>query len=403
MAKRLSIPSKQVELEIVGAHDSFLASRVQRVNATADQAVNTIDELGNPLHAGTSKDVPNVTITFQAMDAGVKVIGTLAGVSTSGWISGSGLNATISLDRSMDAIIRVRDENVAEYVKAAHIRRAIIQSFTFNYTVDGDSTEEYTAVGSTKRWFTNDVVVDRLIGDGSATLTTSEAFQQLKNGESAITVMVAGIYYEEVSAAPSEDGTYQLAGTTLTFNTGDEPAVSEIVMVVYQSQATGDPWADISDSDIPAAIRGKDVVPAISASDQERVQSVTVNVAFNPTPIREMGNRQVVGYINQVPEVTGTITVLDTDTALIALLSGSEIADTEMPMGQCAASGVPLEIKLLNPADCSEPFAVLKTVYLPEISMTSEGFTSNVNDNAQQTFDYRSDDGAVWIYNGARP
>lgn len=403
MAKRLSIPSKQVELEIVGAHDSFLASRVQRVNATADQAVTTIDELGNPLHAGTSKDVPNVTITFQAMDAGVKVIGTLAGVSVSGWNVGSGINATTALDRSVDAIIRVRDENVIEYVKAAHIRRAIIQSFTFNYSVDGDSTEEYTAVGSTKRWFTNDVIVDRLIGDDTATHTISEAFEQLKSGDSAITVMVGGIYYEEVAGAPSDDGTYQLAGTTLTFNTGDEPAIGTIIMVVYQSTATGDAWADISDSDIPAAIRGKDVVPALNAGDQERVQSVTVTVNFNPQPVREMGNRQIVGYINQVPEVTGTITVLDTDTELIALLAGSQTSDTEILLGECAASGIPLEIKLQDPADCSTPFGVLKTVYLPSVSMTSEGFTSNVNDNAQQTVDYRSDDGAVWIYNGAKP
>lgn len=403
MAKRLSIPSKQVELEIVGAHDSFLASRVQRVNATADQAVTTIDELGNPLHAGTSRDVPNVTITFQAMDAGVKVIGTLAGISVSGWNVGSGINATTALDRSVDAIIRVRDENVIEYVKAAHIRRAIIQSFTFNYSVDGDSTEEYTAVGSTKRWFTNDVIVDRLIGDDTATHTISEAFEQLKSGDSAITVMVGGIYYEEVSSAPSDDGTYQLAGTTLTFNTGDEPAIGTIIMVVYQSQATGDAWTDISDSDIPAAIRGKDVIPALSASDQERVQSVTVTVNFNPQPVREMGNRQIVGYINQVPEVTGTITVLDTDTELIALLAGSQTTDTEILLGECAASGVPLEIKLQDPSDCSTPFGVLKTVYLPSVSMTSEGFTSNVNDNAQQTIDYRSDDGAVWIYNGAKP
>jgi len=402
MAKRLSIPSKHVELEIVGAHDSFLASRIQRVNATADQAVTTIDELGNPLHAGTSKDVPNITVTFQAMDVGVKVIGTLAGVSVSGWITGSGLNVTTSLDRSVDAIIRVRNENVAQYVKAGHIRRAIIQSFTFNYTVDGDSTEEYTAVGSTKRWFTNDVIVDRLIGDGTASLTTSEAFQQLKNGESAITVMVGGVYYEETASAPTEAGTYRLTGTTVSFFATDEPAVGEIVMVVYQSQTTGDAWTDISDSDIPAAIRGKDVIPNISTSDQERVQAVSINVNFNPQPIREMGNRQVVGYINQVPEVTGTITVLDTDTALIALLSGSSTSDTEIPLGQCAASGVPLEIKLQDPADCSDPFAVLKTVYLPSVSMTSEGFTSNVNDNAQQTIDYRSDDGAVWIYKGAK-
>jgi len=400
MAKRLSIPSKHVELEIVGAHDSFLASRIQRVNTTADQAVNTIDELGNPLHAGTSKDVPNVTLTFQAMDVGVKVVGTLAGVSVSGWATGSGINVSTTLDRSVDAIIRVRDEDVAQYVKAAHMRRCIIQSFAFNYTVDGDSTEEYTAVGSTKRWFRNDVVVDRLIGDGTSSYTLSETPEQLKNGDDAMTVLVGGSYWEEI-ASPDEEGEYSISGTTLT--TGANVAAGTIIMVVYQSQTTGDAWSDISDSDIPAAVRGKDVAIVIGVDNLERAQAVSVNCNFNPQPVREMGNRQIVGYINQVPEVTGTITVLDTDTDLIALLSGSQTTDTEMPMGQCAASGVALEIKLQDPSDCSEPFGVIKTVYLPSVSMTSEGFTSNVNDNAQQTIDWRSDDGAIWVYNGARP
>lgn len=399
MVKRLSIPSKHVELEIVGAHDSFLASRIQRVNGTAEQAVNTIDELGNPQHAGTSKDVPNVTLTFQAMDVGVKVAGALAGVNVSGWAVGSGINLSTALDRSVDAIIRVRNQDVAQYVKAAHFRRCIIQSFTFNYSVDGDSTEEYTAVGSTKRWFSNDVIVDRLVGDGGTSYTLSESPEQLKNGDYAMSVIVDGVYFEEVASA-DEAKEYDISGTTLTL--GAAASVGSIIMVVYQSATTGDAWTDISDATIPAAIRGKDVDVLISANEQSRVQSLSINCNFNPQPVREMGNRQIVGYTNQVPEVTGTITVLDTDTDLLALLSGSETTDTEFPMGQCAASGVALEVKLVDPEDCSEPFTVKKTVYLPEVSMTSEAFTSTVNENAQQSIDWRSDDGSIWIYNGAR-
>lgn len=396
MAKRLSIPSKHVELEIVGESDNFIASRIQRVQATADQATNTIDELGNPLHAGTSKDVPNVTLTFQAMDVGVKVISALVGEDWSSFPA-SGVNLTTALDRAVDAIIRVRDENVAQYVKASHLRRCNIQSYTFNYSVDGDSTEEYTAIGSTKRWFKNDLVVDKFT-TGTTSFTLSETPETLKNGDECLTVILDGVYLTEVAAGPSS-GEYSVSGTTLT--TGDTR--TDTVMAVYQSQSTGDAWTDISDSDVPAAIRGKDVVVNIAASDQERVQAVTVNSNFNPQAVREMGNRDIVGYTTQVPEVTGTITVLDTDTDLLAVLAGSSVSDTEIPIGICAASGVALEIKLQNPADCDEPFAVLKTVYLPSISITSEGFTSNVNDNATQTFDWRSDDGEVRIYEGAKP
>jgi len=404
MAKRLSIPSKHAELEIIGAHDSFIASRIQRVSTTADQATNTIDELGNPLHAGTSKDVPNVTMTFQAMDVGVKVVGTLAGVSVSGWSTGSGLLVSTALDRAYDAVIRIRDENVAQYVKASHIRRVNVQSFTYNYSVDGDSTEEYTAVGSTKRWFTNDIIVDRLIGDGTtAPDSLSEAPETLKNGDETISVIVDGVYFEEVAATPGADE-FTVAGTTITF--GVAPAIGEVIMAVYQSATTGDTWTDVSDNSLPAAIRGKDVGVLFSGNSTlfERVQSVSVTCNFNPQPVREMGNRQVVGYLTQQPEVTGTVTVLDTDDELIAYLTGAEYGvDTEIEIGACGASGIALEMKLYDPADCSEPFTVEKTVYLPEISMTSETFTSNVNENAQQSVDFRSDDGAVWVYKGAKP
>ncbi len=403
MAKRLSIPSKHVELEVVGAHDSFIASRIQRVSTTADQATNTIDELGNPLHAGTSKDVPNVTMTFQAMDVGVKVVGTLAGVSVSGWAEGSGLLVSTSLDRAYDAILRIRDENVAEYVKASHIRRVNIQSFTYNYSVDGDSTEEYTAVGSTKRWFTNDIIVDRLIGDGTtAPDPLSESPETLKDGNETISVIVDGVYFVEVAAAPGADE-YTISGTTITF--GVAPAVGIVIMCVYQSATTGDAWTDVSDDTVPAAIRGKDVGVLFAGNSTlfERVQSVSVTCNFNPQPISEMGNRQIVGYLTQQPEVTGSVTVLDTDDELISYLTGSDYGvDTEIEIGACGASGVALEMKLYDPADCTEPLAVEKTVYLPEISMTSETFTSNVNENAQQSIDWRSDDGAVWVYKGAK-
>ncbi len=397
MAKRVSIPSKHVKVELVGLRDNYFASRVQRVNATADQATNTIDELGNPQHAGTSKDVPNVTFTFQVMDVGIDAISALTGTDSAAFPA-SGVNLATALDLSVDAVLRVRDATVAQYVKASHLRRCTVQSFTFNYSVDGDSSEEYTAVGSQKRWFSNDVLVEKFT-TGTTSFTLSETPETLKNGNEVVTAILDGIYLEEVAAGPVT-GEYTVAGTTLT--TFDTRTAQ--LMVVYQSQNVGDAWADISDDTTPAAIRGKDVVVNISASDQERVQSVSINGNFNPQAVQEMGNRDIVGYVNQNLEVTGTLTILDTDTDLLATLTGYDPAvDTEFLVGQCTVSGVALEIKLQNPADCDDPFAILKTVYLPSISVTSEGFISNVNDNAQQTFDFRSEDGEVRIYEGARP
>lgn len=400
MAKRLAIPHKYVALEIIGPRDVYKAARIQRVSATADQATTTIDELGNSQHAGTSKDLANVTLTFQSMDVSHKLISTLAGVSSSGFPAfGLDLTGVSGISKAIDAIIRVRDENLVQYVKAAHLRRCTVQSFTYNYSVDGDSTEEYTAIGSSKRWFKNDIVIDKFT-TGTTSFTLSESPKVLKSGKYAMTCLVNGVYTEEVTTAPAT-GQYRIVGTTLT--TGD--ARTGFIICVYQSGSlANDAWTDVSaEAGTAVAIKGKDVGVLISASGVSRGQSVTINGNFNPTPVREMGNREIVGYLAQVPEVTGSLTVLDTDTDLLALLSGSSPnLDTEFPVGQCSAVGVPLEIKLYDPTDCVEPLDIKKSIYLPSISITSEGFTQNVNDNAQQTFDWRSDTGQVIVYSGLR-
>jgi hypothetical protein len=129
-----------------------------------------------------------------------------------------------------------------------------------------------------------------------------------------------------------------------------------------------------------------------------------MNGTFNPEAVKEMGNRELVGYQMQIPAVTGTITVLDTDTELIALLTTGQINPsgvTEFGVSEFTASGISLVVKLQNPADKTLPYEILKTLYMPSISVTNEGFTSNVNQNAQQTFDFKSTTGQIIIYQGS--
>jgi hypothetical protein len=395
MAKRVSIPSKHVELKIVGPRDALVVPRVQRLTATADIPTTQVDELGNSQHVGTSKDTPNVTLTFQAMDVGHKIVSILTGVSPSAYPTG-GVNLTTDF-KTFDAVGLIRDENVADYVKTMHLRKLTCQSLALNSSVDGDSTEEYTAIGTSKRWFTKDVVVEKF-ASGSTVFILSETPIVLKDGNYALSVIRDGVYDTEVVGAPAA-GEYSISGTTLTLGT----AIVNQVIVVYQADPAGNNWADVSDLTMPASVRGRDVPVLIQANSIERVQSLTINGAFNPTVVREMGNRNIVGYTYPVPEVTGTVTVLDTDTELIRLFTSGAISDTEFQPGLCAATGISLIVKLFDPADCVEPYRVVKTLYLDKISITSDGFTSNVNDNAQQTFDWRSETGNIVVYSGAMP
>lgn len=397
MAKRLAIPSKELSLKIVGPTDSFLASRIQRVDINTDIPTEDIDELGNPQHAGTVTDIPNVTMTFSAMDTGIKVFSVLTGTDPSSY---PGAGVDVSNLGEADAIIYVKDDVIAEYAKSAHARRMQVQDFTFNYSVEGNSTEDYTLIGSLKRWFKNDVLVQKFT-TGTTSFVLTNAPVQLKNGDYALSVRLDGEYLEEVASAPGE-GEYSISGSTIT--TGDTRTAQ--VLVVYQAALGTEAWTDVNDGSMPAAIRGKDADVIISANNIPRVQSVTINGNMNSQPVREMGNRAIVGYQRQVPTVEGTITVLDTDTELIDLLTTGNInsGDTEFQPGvdiPVSASGVGLRIELVDPADSTSPLTVLKTVDIPTITIVGDSYTENVNENAQQVFNFRSSDAQCVVYSGS--
>ncbi len=397
MARRVAIPSKHVQLKLIGERDALVIPRIQRLTMTADRPSTDIDELGNRLHAGTTEDVPAVTATFQAMDTGIKLFSILTGTDYASYPA-SGVSITEIGD--IDMIVNVRDYALDDYVKMAHARKCTVRDFSFNYSVDGESTEEYTIMGTQKRWFKNDVVAVKFTSGGTGPHDLLEVPADLKNGDECISVIVDGVYFDRVASAAGA-GEYSVSTDELTLGT----ALVDQCIAIFQSAASTDVWADTGDATMPAAVRGTDVPVTLLANGIERVQSITINGTFNPETVREMGNRDVVGYQLQVPSVTGTITVLDTDTELISLFTTGELAPagiTEWAVSEFTATGIYVDIHLQDPADKVTPYTILKTVYMPSLSITSEGFTSNVNANAQQTFDFKSTTGEVKIFDGER-
>lgn len=393
MARRVAIPSKRLALKIVGARDAFLASRIQRAEVSSNTPSTDIDELGNPLHAGTVEDIPTVSVPFSAFDTGIKVFSTLTGTDPTAY---PGAGVDIGELGTIDAVFYIREDSVATYAKSVHAKKLRIQDFTFSYSVDGEGTEDYTATGTERRYFKYNVVVEKFT-TGTTSFSLADTPVTLKNGDKCLSVILDGEYLEEVSAGPAT-GQYSVSGTTLT--TADSR--SSQLIAIYHEASSGDTWTDVSDSTMPAAIQGKDIEVWIAANNIPRVQSVTINGNLNVTEVREMGNDKLVGYQSQVPTVEGSLTVLDTDEELVDLLTYGSIGsgNTEFALNEYEDTAeIALEIKLTNPASGSQ---ILKTVYIPTIKVVGDSYTANVNDNAVQVFNFRSTTGACVIYSGAR-
>lgn len=394
MVKRVAIPSKEIKLKVIGPVAAYEPARIQSFNINTDVPSDDVDELGNPLHVGQSYDIPNVTSSLEVLDTGIKTFAVLTGTDPDSY---PGVGVDISLLSEIDMALYIRDPDVDEIVKSAEARRLQVRDFTFNYTLDGMSTESYNFVGSEFRWFKEDVVVDSF-DSGTTSFTLSETPLQLKNGRKLLTVILDGEYLIEVDSGPVT-GEYSVSGTTLT--TFDSRTAQ--VLAVYQAAIT-DVWTDIGDTLMPVSIRGKDVDVIISALNIKRVQSVTINGNLTATPVRELGTHDNVGWQKQVPKVEGTITVLDTDTELIDLLLNASIAsgDTEFQLGQgCTPSGVPLEIQLVDPCDIDGNQTVLKTIQVPDLALVGDGYQTSVNNNAAVTYNWRSNDAQCIVYSGA--
>jgi len=395
MSTRIAIPFSEIKLRIVGPKDTFAATRIQRLDVPTTLPSTTVDELGNIQHAGIVTDIPDVTATFAAMDVSHKIYSYLTGTDPTAFPA-SGVDV-IELDY-IDIIADVKDKSLTDFIKAMHVRMARVTGFTFTYSVDGESTEEYTCGASMKRWFKNDIVVDQYDGPDAGPLTLTETPITLKNGNELLSFIVNGVYWVEDATPSGEE--YSVAGTSVTL--GQALVSGESAQAVYHANPAGTNWAYVSDATIPAGIRGKDVPIKIATNDIERVQAVTVRGTFPATRVIEMGNDEVVGYTTQVPVITGDITVLDTDTELIRLLITGQAnpADTEFGVTEFE-NNLSLEIKLLDPADETNA-TVLKTVYIPELTITSEGHTSAVGGNVSQTFGWESTTAACIVYSGAR-
>ncbi|MGQ9642359.1 MAG: hypothetical protein ACUVT3_00710 [Ignavibacterium sp.] len=393
MAKRLAIPSHEIKLALVNSRGVNEISRVQSITANLDLPVTDVYEIGNRNQVGTGVDMPNITLGINAFDAGVRLFSALTGTNPDNYpAGGKSINDFVELD----ALLYIKDPNLSQHVKFGHIKRAAVQDFSLSYNVTGESTENYTLVASEKRWFKRDVIVDRFT-TGTNSFVLSNSPLQLKNGNMAISVILDGEYLTETTSTPGS-GEYRIIGTTLT--TGDNRTDS--VVVVYQTNTISSGWSYISDTKQPAVVRGRDVKVVISTSNIDRVQTVTINGAMNIQNVNELGNRNKVGTQKQVPTVNGTITVLDTDTDLIALLLGSHPNDTEYQIeGACTSgSGLNLKIKILDPCDTSAPYTVLKTIVVPNIMVVGDSYTVNVNQNVQQAFNFRSMTGEMIVYSG---
>jgi hypothetical protein len=401
MARRARVHSRDLQPLIAAPKGLFAAARVQRFDWPINIPVTYVDELGRKLHVGSTREIPEVTVTVEALESSHNAFAYLTG-HTPGTFPVSG--ASITDLKNVDVIGQIRDASTLGVVNALYVRRGIVTGLDASFDVRNNSTVTYTVTSNQKKEFKQPVYYQ------SFTVTTTGLGQTLSQTPTYLTRTSGYIidafrtgtdgsngFLDESLVA--YQGDFNVTGSTIVFR-GTNVQPNDTIWVTYCAPVTTKTFEAL-DNVAPAAIQGKYVPLTISVSDIPRVQSASIRASFQSESIVEMGGLgKPIGVELGIPEVTGDITVLKTDNELLSILEGTGTGSTG-PVEQdveYAKDTLPLKVTLKDPAN---PARAIMTYYVPAITINSEGDSSSVNASMEETLSWSSSTGELFIMSGA--
>jgi len=356
-----------------------------------------VDEIGRRLHVGSTREIPEVTVSMEAFDVSHNTYSYLTGY-TPGTFPLSG--ASVTEFKNVDVIGQIRDASTQNIVNALYVRRGIVTGMDASFDVRSTSTVSYTVTSNQKKEFRQPVYYQQITltttGLGIAltqtptylTRTSGYIIDAFRTGSDG----TAGFLDESLIAY---QGDFNVTGGTINFR-GTNVAAGDTIWVTYCAPVTTKKFEGLDDI-APAAIQGKYVPLSISVNSIPRVQSATIRAAFQSESIVEMGGLgKPVGVEIGIPDVTGDITVLKTDNDLLAILENVSNTTVENDV-EYAVTTLPLKVELKNPAN---PSQTLLTYYVPSITVNSEGDSSSVNASMEETFSWTSTTGELFVLSG---
>ena len=269
-----------------------------------------------------------------------------------------------------------------------------------------DATEEYSFNATSRRFLKYDVALASGLLSASGTLAFSPAARVLKDGRYFLNVFASGLGYIPNESVTSSDS----AGLTL-----DTSVVSAgtYVVVTYHTDLTNQ-WdytynfAHVAPGytpvpDQPVGVRGwgVEVYLTKSGSSNQRVyraQTCTIQGQYPNTKIQELGNEEYVGYMDDIPDVTGTLEILQFDFALAEQLSGDTTGDNWTP-NELGLGDWGLLIKVFR-RGASRSAAPEKTIWVPQLDITQQNDQSQVGADARITFNFSSRSNEVFVFKG---
>lgn len=408
---RITYNFKETGIDAISLAGRTRLGRVQSSDIGTNLPNTPVQELGSDKLVGRIFDIPEVTVSISSIDVGPRTAFFLAGKD---WASAPDGDFIEMQDIQYVCLAQTfkGEGNSEDIARTLYVPGCKLDSLSLNYSVGGDATEDFSFQATTTRWLRHDVALASGTTSASGTLNFPIAPRQLKNGKYHLSVFASGVGYlpDEAVTASTAAG-IQLSTTSV--------APGTYVVVTYHTDLA-DQWdytweyphveylADPT-PDQPVGIRGWGVEVYLvreGEADQRvyRGQSCTIQSQLATTRVQELGSEQVVGYSDGIPEVTGTLEIMQHDFKLHQLFSGDvDGLDDNFDPNELGTLEWGLLVKVWRRGADRTTGTPEKTIYIPGIEITQESNRAQVGQDVMQTFNWSSRTGELYIYKGNRP
>lgn len=407
MGTRISIPFKSTGVDIITLGGRTRLARGQRAEVSVNLPNTQVQELGSDKYVGRIFDVPEVSATYNAIDVGPRTAFAMAGLDFSAVASGTFIEAQEMQYVCIAQTFKAQSKDDRDIARTLYVPGARLESFSYNYSVGSDATEEYTFSATNRRWLRYDVgVASGVVSGGSITIPTARV---LKNGSYVLSAFASGTGY-----LPSEAITGSTA-TTVSFDPEDVPD-GTFVVVAYHVDASNEwdytyeydhvPPGYTPAPDQPVGVRGWGVEiylikSGVANNRIYRGQTCTIQGQYPNTRVQELGSEEVVGYTDGIPDITGTLEIMQFDFKLQELLSGDDAGTEEdFDPNELGSGDWGLLVKVFRRGVDRSVVGPEKTLWMPALDITQTTDSVQVGEDQRQSFQFASRDGTLYIAKG---
>lgn len=375
-------------------------------------------ELGNYKSIGILFDIPDLSFACDSIDASAAFEAVLANQDFTTFTGGELLTPTAF--QPIDVVSEFKPGQQAaspfNVVGSVAMPYLAIESLSYKFGVKDKATQSVSLKGDAIFYNPGSAFMETFAGSNAANQVITLAHNAYPYNGAVIdgTKYALGIKIRETgkrlrfgtdyTEAPSGGGAAKTVAITIitavpTTNHIDVVYASDTVAVYNQGVHT------VPSTVRPAAIRGRDIEVFIGGESLvdrwTSVQSVQADWKVTLDRNEEFANTQVVSQDYFVPDVTGNIVVQSRDYAdlLAKVQAVAGVATATEVSGAITTHATELLFVLHSPIDGS----ILKTIEVPDARFTMPGYSGQVQQKLQVTFNFESDTGVMNIYNGARP